>query len=471
MKILLIYPYASFKVMPPSTWMPLSLSYLAAPLLQAGHEVKTVDRYAAQFRLGQDKSAVDRAMLQAFSEFQPDVVAFNSVSPLVYDLVDCASMVRQIFDGPILAGGHHVTALPEATLRKIPQLDAVISGEGEYSLLQFIEGRDPRDIPGLWFRENGFIIGSPPQQIGDLDQLPFPVFSSLDLSYYLNRSLDTIRHRYVSTVSLLTSRGCVKKCEFCSESLTYGKGVRFHSPEYVAELAYQVYKDYGIEGIYFHDNDFLINRARAEKICDLFIKRGLHKRIIWGIQARAENIEPDLVKRLQQAGCVIIEVGIESSSQAVLDLMHKDSTVEVNERAIKICREAGLGIHCYMLTGVEGETMADLEQRLDWLKKVKPYSFSWSQLEIHPGTRLYERLRPGVFEAIPWSKEAVREYYYQQNLSALTAEERAAWMRKHYEPYQRLIRRYNTIRTNSPRRLWSFFTMKARQNISHQGKN
>jgi radical SAM superfamily enzyme YgiQ (UPF0313 family) len=470
MKVLLIYPYASFKVMPPSAWMPLSLSYLAAPLLRAGHEVKIFDRYAAQFRAGQDKSAVDRAMLKALSEFRPDVVAFNTVSPLVFDLVECAALVRHVFNGPLLAGGHHVTALPQATLNKIPQLDAVICGEGEYSLLHYIEGQNHHDIPGLWFRENGSIIGSPPVQIPALDQLPFPDFSLMDLGYYLNRSLDTIRHRYVSTISLLTSRGCVKKCEFCSESLTYGKGVRFHSPEYVAELVYRVYKDYGIEGIYFHDNDFLINRARTEKICDLMMKRGLHKQIIWGIQARAEHIELALVKRLKQAGCVLIEIGIESSSQAVLDAMHKDSTVEVNQRAIKVCQEGGMGIHSYMLTGVEGETQADLEQRLEWLKKVRPNSFSWSQLEIHPGTRLYERLRRGVFETMPWTRDAVRDYYYQQNLSAITAEDRAVWMRKHYEPYQRLIRRYNTIRTNRPRRLWSFFAMKAKEKLSRQGK-
>lgn len=471
MKILLIYPYASFKIMPPSTWMPLSLSYLAAPLKQAGHQVRIMDRYAAQFRLGHDKSVINTAMLDAIREFQPDLIALNSISPLVFDLVECAVLIRQVFKGPLLAGGHHVTALPQATLEKIPELDAVICGEGENAFLHYVEGKDAAEIPGLWYRHNGQIMGSPPVQIKELDKLPFPDFTGLDLSYYLNRSVDTIRHHYVSSVSLLTSRGCVKKCEFCSESLTYGKGVRFHSPEYVVELAAKVRQDLGIEGIYFHDNDFLINRSRAEAICDLMIERGLQRRLVWGIQARAEHIEPGLVNRLKQAGCVIIEVGIESSSQAVLDAFDKGSTVEVNERAIKICRDVGMGIHSYMLTGVEGETLDDLEQRLAWLKKVQPNSFSWSGLEIHPGSRLCERLRPGVFEQIPWTREAVLDYYYRQNLSALGFDERDIWLKKHYEPYQSLMRRYNIIRVNSPRRLWLFFAMKAIQKLSRQGIN
>lgn len=471
MKILLIYPYASFKIMPPSTWMPLSLSYLAAPLKQAGHQVRIMDRYAAQFRLGPHKPAVDQAMLDAIREFQPDLIAFNSISPLVFDLVQCAVLIRQVFKGPLLAGGHHVTALPQATLEKIPELDAVICGEGEYAFLHYIEGKDATEIPGLWYRHNGHIIGSPSVQIDELDKLPFPDFTGLDLSYYLNRSLDTIRHHFVSSVSLLASRGCVKKCEFCSESLTYGKGVRFHSPEYVVELADKVRLDLGIEGIYFHDNDFLINRSRAEAICDLMIKRGLQRRLVWGIQARAEHIESSLVKRLKQAGCVIIEVGIESSSQAVLDAFNKGSTVEINERAIKICRDVGMGVHSYMLTGVENETLADLEHRLAWLKKVRPYSFSWSELEIHPGSRLCERLRPGVFEQMPWTRDAVLDYYYRQNLSAIDVAERNIWMKKYYEPYQRRVRRHNIFCANSPRRLWSFITMKAKQKLSRRGIN
>jgi len=469
MKILLIYPYASYKNMPPSSWVPLSLPYLAGPLQQAGHQVKIMDRYAAQYKLGSHKALIDKALLQTIIEFKPDIIGLNAVSPLVFDLVDTAALIRQVFSGVLLAGGHHVSALPEATLQKIPELDALITGEGEYSLLRFVEGEKASDIPGLWWRENGRIRGNPVEPITDLDKLPFPDFSSLDLSYYLNRGLETIRHHYVSTISLLTSRGCVKKCEFCTESLTYGKGVRFHSPEYVVELVSKVYKDYGVEGIYFHDNDFLINRSRVEAICDLMVKRGLHRHLIWAIQARADHIEPEVVRRLKQAGCVLIETGIESVSQETLDSMHKDSTVEINERAIKICHQEGMRMHAYMLTGLEGETISDLEQRLAWLKKMRLFSFSWSQLQIHPGTRLYQRLRPGVFENMPWSRETVHDYYYNQQLSEISPAEREAWMERNYIPYVRRRRRLNLIQSNNSKRLWDLFKMKIQQKFSTPG--
>ncbi len=454
--------------MPPSSWVPLSLPYLAGLLKQAGHEVKIMDRFAAQYKLGGNQALIDKAMLQTITEFKPDLIGINAVSPLVYDLVETAGLIRQIYTGPLLAGGHHVTALPEATLQKIPELDAVITGEGEYSLLRFVEGAKAADIPGLWWRDNGQIRSNPAEPITDLDKLPFPDFSSLDLSYYLNRGLETIRHHYVSTISLLTSRGCVKKCEFCTESLTYGKGVRFHSPEYVVELLGKVYRDYGVEGIYFHDNDFLISRSRVEAICDLMIKRGLQRHLIWAIQARADHIEPEVVRRLKQAGCVLIEMGIESASQQTLDSMHKDSTVEINERAIKICQQEGMKIHAYMLTGVEGETISDLEQRLAWLKKMRVFSFSWSPLQVHPGTRLYQRLRPGVFENMPWSREIVQDYYNNQQLSEIPPAERQAWMERNYMPYIRRRRRLNLIRSNNVERLWDFFEMKINRNSSHR---
>ncbi|MGA7875418.1 MAG: radical SAM protein, partial [Desulfoferrobacter sp.] len=297
-KILLIYPRTKHIRIPPPSWVPLGLSFIASVLEQRGHTVSIFDRVASQARLGLDKQKVNAAMMEHVRRFNPDLIGLNTVSPLIYDTMECVALLRRQHSGPIVAGGHHANALPELTLQKIKGLTGAIQGEGEPALLALADGQSPSQIPGLWWRNGDSISHNPPQQISNLDSLPFPAYHLLDMSFYTRSNVLTFRGRYLSSISMLTSRGCPKMCSFCSESSTYGKGVRFHSPEYVVDWVRSTLNEYPIQGIYFHDNDFLIDRQRAIEICNDFIRRGFNKRFRWAIQARSDNIDLDILELL-----------------------------------------------------------------------------------------------------------------------------------------------------------------------------
>lgn len=449
MKILLIYPLTRTQRIPAPSWTPLGLSSIAAVLQRGGHQVRIFDRFSQMARLGLRTERVNAAMLRLIREFQPDVVGLNTVSPLVYDSVQCARLIRPGFKGLLVAGGHHATALPESTLRKIPELDGVIQGEGEFSLLQLLDGDRPQTIPGTWWRnKDDHISRVPARQIADLDTLPFPDFNLLDMAFYTRRSVIPIRGYCLSSIALMTSRGCDKKCEFCTETLTYGKGVRFHSADYVLEWIRQVVKQYGVEGVYFHDNDFLADRERAIRICEGIMTDGLHRTVKWAVQARSDRLDREIVGLLKRAGCVLIETGIEAASQKELNVIRKMNTVSVNERAIEICRDLGMAVHAYMLTGFEGETLADLQNRLDWIKKLRPTSFTWAPIQIYPASALYRGKQMNFFETSDWTAENVITYFRQDHLSPIPAARRRTWMRRHFVPFARRYRQLNILRRN-----------------------
>ena len=451
MRVLLIYPLPRMVNQPGPHWIPLGLSYIAAALRRGGHAVSIYDRFAAAGLLSPHREMINAGMMERLRSFKPDLVGFNTVTPLIYDTAECAALVRNRFDGLLLAGGHHATALPELTLRNIPQLDGVVQGEGENALLRLAEGENPAHIQGVWWKNNERVGGSAPEQIPDLDCLPFPAFDLLEMPFYIQRGRNAIKGHHLSTAALITSRGCTRRCDFCSEALTYGPGVRRHSPGYVLEMIRRVLTDYPVEAIYFHDNDFLSDGERAAAICERLIDTGLHRRVKFSIQTRVSRLNPDILGLLKRAGCTLVEMGIETASQAELDSVHKGTTVELNERAVEMCRQAGLAVHAYMLTGFAGETGADLEARRRWLKgSPGNLSFSMSMLQLYPGTRLYRERGASFFEHNRWTGEAVSAFYQKDHLSAVPAAERKTWMEHKFLPLQKWRNRTALLRRNPP---------------------
>jgi anaerobic magnesium-protoporphyrin IX monomethyl ester cyclase len=430
MRIMLIYPLPRLVYKYKPRWLPLGLAFIASSLRTAGHEVIIFDRYASaasQFvHKDEVKGMADRFMLEQIAQFEPDLIGFNTVSPLIFDTVECAALIRQSFDGLLIAGGHHVTALPELTLQKIPELDVVIQGEGELALTRLAGGEDPSSMPGVWWRNSDRqILGSSPKQINSLDSLPMPALDLMDMSFYTRPSRTAVRNHHLSVVPVITSRGCYNCCDFCSESMTYGKGVRFHSPAYVLDWVKKIISDYNPQGLYFHDNDFLADRDRAEEICAQLIAAGISTKLKFAVQTRVNHLDPHIIESLKRAGCALIELGIESTSQAQLDAVHKNASVDMNLQALEMCRKAGLSAHAYLLTDFADEQLTDLKKRKQWLDRAgKHFTYDINELKLHPGTKLYVESKVNFFEEGEWSEKEVTNFYDISHLSGLTQKEK-----------------------------------------------
>jgi radical SAM superfamily enzyme YgiQ (UPF0313 family) len=437
MRILLISPFIPLLRL---RWMPLGLPFMAARLRQGGHQAAIFDRFAIQARVGRGVEPADAAMLSRMARFQPDLIGLSTISPAIYDTVHCAALIRKAgFRGAIWAGGYHATCLPELTLQKIPELDGVVAGEGEEVLAKLADGAAPAALPGVWRREGSEIRAPqiPQAQIATLDDMPLPAFDLMDMDFYTTRNDVTLRRYNVRASTLVTSRGCHYRCRFCAESLTYGRGIRSHSAGYVLAWVQKLIADYAVDGLHFHDNDFLADEGRACDICAGLQRLGLHRKLRWGIQVRADRLTPELARVLKQSGCVLVEIGVEVGSQEELDCLRKGTTVDISEQAVRLCRRAGLDVHAYMLQRIENETIAGLTQRLAWLKRADPTSFQWTDLNIYPGTPLYAEKGNDFFARTPWTEEAISGYYSADHLSNLPLETRRAWMKKNFFPFER----------------------------------
>ncbi|MDZ7836934.1 MAG: radical SAM protein [Actinomycetota bacterium] len=166
------------------------------------------------------------------------------------------------------------------------------------------------------------------------------------------------------------------------------KEYRYHSADYVIENIERLIADYKIEALYFHDNNFLYSKSHVENICMKIIKKNLHKRIKWCIQGSSSFVNEDMLRILSEAGCIKIELGIESIKESSLKSMNKSSTLSVNERALKLCRKYNISTHAYFMTGFEGENISDLDQTIAWIKKHKSGYF------FTPSPKNLSRYRP-----------------------------------------------------------------------------
>ncbi len=270
------------------------------------------------------------------------------------------------------------------------------------------------------------------------------------MKFYTAPGRLAIRSHHLSISSIITSRGCTQKCDFCTESLTYGKGVRTHSPEYIVEWINKLITDYNVEALYFLDNDFLYDRERVQMICEKMIGGALKRKFKFAAQARVNRLDPDILKLLKRAGCIMLEMGFETINQVQLDSVQKGTTADMNSQAIEMCHKQGISVHAYLMHGFKDETLADLEAMASWLKKADKYfTVTLSRLQVLPGTRLYKEYGQSFFENNPWTEKTVNGYFQTDYLSSITLKERNQWLRKNLIPEIRRRNSLSTLKRNS----------------------
>ncbi|HPQ46510.1 MAG TPA: radical SAM protein [Clostridia bacterium] len=444
MKILLV---TSIHKKTPTRWIPIGIAYIASKLISYGHIVKVYDKHRLEYMM--DKKSMNSGLRQSIIAFAPDIIGFSTISPMIYDTVETVEFIRTFYRGTLIAGGHHATAMPFETLKKIPGLDYVIAGEGEIPLTLLAEGSPVTSIPGLISRDTDS-TSYVPSRIDNLDVLPLPDYSVFDMDFYTKANRHTIRGHYLKTAEILTSRGCPNNCSFCSETLTYGKGVRFHSPDYVMANIEHILENYKINSLYFHDNDFLISRKHAEDICRMMIDNGYNRRLKWAVQAGTNNVDEDILRLMSEAGCIAIEFGMESIKDSDLNKVNKNRSVQMSERAIELCSKYGISVHGYFMTGLGGDSISSLNSLLAWIDKYQPHTFSLNSLKIHPGTEMYEKHGNSFFETHEWTKENIDFYYISNSLDEIPDKDLDKWRKEVFIPFKLKHERKWVIKNNSP---------------------
>jgi anaerobic magnesium-protoporphyrin IX monomethyl ester cyclase len=377
--VLLIYPYflpagdrSVFR------FPPLGIGYVAASLRHAGHDVRILDcTFLSR------ESAMERAL-----SCKVDVVGIYCMVTMREDCLAFASALRAKCR-LLVAGGPLPTCDPALFL---PHFDVVVLGEGEQTMVDLIETLADKTglsaVRGIAYTDkktNRVVCTEPRTPAGDLDQIPFPARDLLPNSEYIRHGK---KKNGFSVTTVMSTRGCPHKCEFCS-NVVFGGSYRERSVENVVDEIESAL-DIGYDRISFSDDVFTMNKSRVLAICGEIRRRNLS--FGWECLGRADAVDYETAAAMKQAGCTRIYFGIESGSDRMLSLMNKNLTVARARSAVLAAHAAGLEVGAFFILFYPGDTTAStletlrfaLSLPLDYLGLTPPYPL--------PGTALYKRV-------------------------------------------------------------------------------
>jgi radical SAM superfamily enzyme YgiQ (UPF0313 family) len=353
----------------------LSLGYLAGFLVSEDVDCRVID--AKLERL--DASEVVKRCVGE------DLVGFTA---LTHEITYAAKIAKRIKKASpktrIVLGGAHATALPEETLEAFPSFDYLVYGEGEHTLYELLEAiennKSLSGIHGLVFREDEKIIINPPR-VGEqeLDLLPFPAWQLFPKA---------------EEYFVMSARGCPFGCIFCMR--LHGQKVRARSVENVLDELQIISDKYHGKYVYFADETFTLFKDRTIKICEGMIKRGIHKKLRWDAETRVNCVDFKVLKKMKDAGCVLVRFGIEAGNPAILRSTKKGITIPEVERAIKLAKKAGLKTQGLFILGHPNETKETMKETIDLAVRLNTSMVAFGIMTPYPGTEVYELAKKGL---------------------------------------------------------------------------
>lgn len=377
------------------------LLYLAAYLRKFGHKVKLFERkFAVGLHYLNQTSllSAESALYEYLKEYSPQIVGITATTSQVKDAFRCAMLVKA-FDKDIrvIIGGAHPSAEPESSLKECNALDAACIGEGENTMLEFTEGKTLEEIRGISFWSGRKIIVNERRPvIENIDTIPFPARDLLNHDFYFSPSSTTLKGVTSIGTTVFTERGCSYNCSFCQnpmlKTINAGRFVRCHSVDYVASEIGHIIERYNVNAIFFLDPLFTIDKNRAIDICDMLIRNGFNKKINYEVTLRANCIDEDVLKALKESGCTHIIYGLESASSRMLKMMNKGTTVEDNQKAVRLTKKYGISCVANFILGIPGETDQDFMETLKFIKMTKPNWVTRHKFYPLPGTPFYNKL-------------------------------------------------------------------------------
>ncbi|MGD9261384.1 MAG: radical SAM protein [Desulfobacterales bacterium] len=373
MRILLINPYYPISETPSP---PLGLAYLAAALCEAGAEVQILDLVVYPY---------SRPMLQnLLNTFDPQIAGITSVTMTFDNAIEVLRDLKHI-NPEILTvmGGPHVSFCASNTLADHPELDIIVLGEGERTMVDLMQtaqnGAAWDQIKGIAYRNGSDICQTAKRDlIPNLDTLPHPARQLLPLGRY--RALGM-------PISMTTSRGCPFKCIFCVGRKMVGDKVRYRSAENVfKELKHLSRLDF--HQINIADDLFTANKSHCMAVCDEIIKNDL--KITWTSFARVDTVSYELLVKMKAAGCSAVSFGIESANAEILKTIKKSITREQVVNAVHMCNRAGITPYASFILGLPGETPDTIKETIDFGHQLKDLglSFGFHLLAPFPGTEV-----------------------------------------------------------------------------------
>jgi len=300
--------------------------------------------------------------------------------------------------------------------------DLVLPGEAELELINIIrkigQGMPIEEVRKTYYNLSDNNVKH--YEVENLNALPFPVYSREHLNKYYFLYPLKIGKRLIWG-HILSSRGCVHNCIFCSQIMreSYGKKLRCRSAvNVVDEIEYLM--RLGANIIAFDDDNFTGSRQHVEQICREIKSRNLT--INWIVHARIDEADRRLLELMQDAGCVLLRFGIETGSEKILKTLFKTTSPDLwfkqAEEAVFTAKSLGISTACLFIIGAPGETKEDFHKTIKFAQKLSSDIVQACYFTPFPGSRAYQLFARQLKE-----KSLSEMYHYKKplvNFSAMT---------------------------------------------------
>jgi radical SAM superfamily enzyme YgiQ (UPF0313 family) len=356
---------------------PLGLLYLSSYLIQHKIDVKVIDAVGnkfSQYTPYENITLRGMTFQEILNEIPEDTdligiaALYSSAHLITKDLIHL--LKKKYPDKKVVLGGAHATILTDFVMQDT-EADFVVLGEGELTLLYLCQNLgNYENIEGIAYKKNGKVLYTSSRSlISDLDMLPVPNRSLINMSNYFQA---TEPHGCSSSgqwTTLLSSRGCPFNCTFCTTPKIWQRRWRYRSPEKVISEMIELNEKYGIADFHFEDENMGFNKKWMHKFCDLLLEKQLN--LTWqpsnGLRVETVLV-PGLLEKMKLSGCSLVVFTMESASPRVLnEIINKSLDISNVEKAVELANRVGIKSTCYFIIGLPDE-------RLDEAKATVKYA-------------------------------------------------------------------------------------------------
>lgn len=397
-------PYNCWGVQVIGTWPPLQAAYLAGAVEEAGHEARIYD---AMNKAG----ATFDDVRGEIERLKPDVVVTLDYLPVTGAISTAtvpaaleALRVAKEVDPKIVTiiGGPHPTFMyPEIFADPANRVDYVLRGEAEETLpelLAAIPAGRAGEVAGVAYLKDGQPVATPLRaHVPDLDRLK-PAWHLLDWKDY-HYNIEP----WGRMASMLTSRGCMMGCSFCSHRQFWRGDWRARTPENVIEEVRLLVDKFGVEFITLIDPYPTNDAVRWERLLDLLIAEKMDVRLL--METRVEDVIRDekILPKYREAGVIHLYLGAEGSTDEMLVTLNKGTTVDLNKRAVDLARQHDIMTEASFMIGGPTETWKSIENTIAEAIRVNPDIAVFPVLTPMPFTPIYQQFKERV-RVKDWSK-------------------------------------------------------------------
>jgi len=418
-RVALVFPYFRTRAATELLFPPLGAATLAAQLRRLGIDTKVFD---CTFGTVEQLDA-------ELTGYRPDIVGVYSMVSLTATTLRVAEMVKTSLPQALLvAGGPLPTVFPG---RYTQHFDAVFRGEADVSFPSFCRdyfaaAASPSmlgDLPlntygGLFVSGQGLHVDNATVHHGERELATFPLPDRSDFDHAAYQRV-WLEETGTKVTSIIVTLGCPYGCDFCSKPI-FGNAVRRRALDAVFEEIEQI-RGLGYDSLWIADDTFTLDETYLAEFCGRISGSGMS----WSCLSRANGISEETVRLMKEAGCRRVHLGLESGSQATLDLMNKQVTVEQGARAAELYRLYGIEVVAFFIVGYPGETAADIEDTFALALSLPLDEISFNVPVPLPGSKLFERLGEPD-EGKDWTQENEITFVFPSDIDE-------SWLRRRIE--------------------------------------